>query len=49
MVLDANPLDDIHNTVKIHWVVKNGELWEADTLTKRYPHEEPAPAALRVQ
>ncbi len=49
MVLDANPLDDIHNTVKIRWVVKNGELWEADTLTKRWPRDEPAPAPLHNQ
>ena len=49
MVLDANPLEDIHNTVKIHWVVKNGELWEADTLAKRWPRDEPAPAPLHNQ
>ena len=34
VVLDANPLDDIHNTVKIRWVVKNGEMWEAETMKK---------------
>jgi imidazolonepropionase-like amidohydrolase len=34
VVLDGNPLDDIHNTVKIQWVAKNGELWEADTMKK---------------
>ena len=43
IVLDANPLDDIHNTVKIRWVVKNGEVWEADTMKKLWPREEPAP------
>ena len=43
VVLDANPLDDIHNTVKIHWVAKNGELWEADTMKKLWPREEPPP------
>jgi predicted amidohydrolase YtcJ len=32
VVLDANPLDDIHNTVKLHWVVKGGRLFEAFTL-----------------
>ena len=43
VVLDANPLDDIHNTAKIRWVVKNGELWEADTMKKLWPREEPPP------
>ncbi|HSE39302.1 MAG TPA: amidohydrolase family protein, partial [Acidobacteriota bacterium] len=28
MVLDADPLQDIHNTVKIKYVVKNGELFD---------------------
>ena len=44
VVLDANPLEDIHNTVKIRWVVKNGEVWEAETMTKVWPREEPPPA-----
>jgi Tol biopolymer transport system component/imidazolonepropionase-like amidohydrolase len=43
IVLDADPLADIHNTLKIRWVVKNGEVWEAETLKKVWPHEEPAP------
>jgi len=43
VVMDANPLDDIHNTVKIRWVVKNGEVWEAETMEKLWPHEEPPP------
>jgi Tol biopolymer transport system component/imidazolonepropionase-like amidohydrolase len=44
VVLEANPLEDIHNTAKIRWVVKNGELWQADTMQKLWPHEEPPPA-----
>ena len=43
VVMDANPLDDIHNTVKIRWVVKNGEVWEAETMKKLWPREEPPP------
>jgi len=43
IVLDADPLEDIHNTVKIRWVVKNGELWEADTMKKLWPREEAPP------
>ena len=29
---------------KIRWVVKNGELWEAGTMKKLWPREEPPPA-----
>jgi Tol biopolymer transport system component/imidazolonepropionase-like amidohydrolase len=43
VVLDANPLDDIHNSVKTRWVVKNGEVFEAETMKKLWPHEAPAP------
>jgi Tol biopolymer transport system component/imidazolonepropionase-like amidohydrolase len=44
VVLDANPLEDIRNSNKIRWVVKNGEVWEAETMKKIWPREEPAPA-----
>jgi len=37
VVLDADPLADIHNSTKIHWVVKNGEIWEAETMKKVWP------------
>jgi Tol biopolymer transport system component/imidazolonepropionase-like amidohydrolase len=43
IVLDANPLEDIHNSVKIQWVVKNGEVWEAETMKKVWPREEAPP------
>ncbi len=43
IVLDANPLDDIHNTTKIRWVVKNGEMWDAETMKEVWPREEPPP------
>ena len=43
MVLDANPLEDIHNSTKIRWVVKNGEVWESETMKKVWPREEPPP------
>ncbi len=32
IVLDANPLDDIHNTNSVRWVVKNGVVYDGDTL-----------------
>lgn len=37
IVLDANPLEDIHNTTKSRWVVKNGEVWEAAELRRVWP------------
>ena len=37
VVLDANPLDDIKNTNTITHVMKNGELFEGDTLTQIWP------------
>ena len=37
MVLDKNPLADIRNTNTIHFVMKNGELFEGDTLDKVWP------------
>ena len=44
LVLDANPLEDIHNSTKIRWVVKNGEVWESETMKKVWPREEPPPS-----
>ena len=38
-----NPIDDIHNTPKIRWVVKNGEICEGETMKKVWPKEEPPP------
>ncbi|MEO8277014.1 MAG: amidohydrolase family protein [Thermoanaerobaculia bacterium] len=37
IVLDADPLADIHNSEKIHWVVKNGEIYEAATMRRVWP------------
>lgn len=39
-VLDANPLEDIHNTVKIRYVMKNGVLWKAATMDQLWPRSE---------
>jgi len=36
-VLSANPLDDLRNTTAITHVMKNGRLYEADTLTEIWP------------
>jgi Tol biopolymer transport system component len=37
VVLNQNPLDDIHNTNTIGFVMKNGELLHGDTLNEVYP------------
>ena len=39
VIFDKSPLDDIHNTNTIHWVMKNGELFEGDTLDQVWPEE----------
>lgn len=37
IVLDANPLDDIHATARAHWVVKQGVVYDAETLREEWP------------
>jgi len=44
VVLDRNPLDDIRNTNTIRYVMKNGELYEGDTLTQVWPVRKELPA-----
>jgi Tol biopolymer transport system component len=39
VVLDKNPLQDIRNTNTISFVMKNGELFEGDTLTQVWPSQ----------
>ena len=43
LILDANPLDDIRNTNTIHWVMKNGRLYEGNTLAEVWPRARPLP------
>jgi len=43
VVLDANPLDDIHNTNTVHWVMKNGTLYDASNMTEEWPEQKPLP------
>jgi Tol biopolymer transport system component len=43
VVLKKNPLDDIHNTNTIQYVMKNGELFDGDTLDQIYPQQKPLP------
>ncbi|HXN50511.1 MAG TPA: LpqB family beta-propeller domain-containing protein [Candidatus Acidoferrum sp.] len=39
MVLNANPLEDIHNTANIAMVMKAGRLYDADTLDEIWPEK----------
>lgn len=39
VILDKSPLADIHNTNTIHWVMKNGELFDGDTLDQVWPEK----------
>jgi hypothetical protein len=41
LVLDGNPLEDIHNTNTIRYVMKNGRLYQGDTLDEVYPRQRP--------
>ena len=39
IVLDENPLEDIRNTNTIRHVMKNGRLYEGDTLNEVWPRQ----------
>ena len=41
VIFDKNPLTDIHNTESIKMVMKNGELFETDTLNQIWPVQKP--------
>ncbi|HWP38512.1 MAG TPA: amidohydrolase family protein [Gemmatimonadales bacterium] len=43
VVLDANPLENIRNTNTVRYVMKNGRLYEGDTLNEIWPRQRPAP------
>jgi hypothetical protein len=43
VVLDADPRDDILNSAKTKWVVKNGELYAAESLEREWPSSKPLP------
>ncbi len=42
VILDANPLDNIRNTNKISHVMKNGRLYNANSLDEEYPRKKKA-------
>jgi hypothetical protein len=40
-ILSQNPLDDIHHTTSIRYVMKNGRLYRAEDLTELWPRHHP--------
>lgn len=44
VVLDEDPLKDISNALSIAFVMKNGRLYESDTLDEVWPRKRPLPA-----
>lgn len=43
VVLDKDPLQDIRNSTSIHFVMKNGELFDGDTLDEIWPVQKKLP------
>ncbi len=41
VVLDADPLADLHNSTKIRYVMKDGEMFDGATLDQVWPIEKP--------
>jgi Tol biopolymer transport system component len=45
IVLDQDPLQNLRNTNTIRYVMKNGRLYEGNTLNEIWPRQRPAPDA----
>jgi Tol biopolymer transport system component len=43
LVLDEDPLTDLRNTVSLTYVMKNGRLYDANTLDEVWPRQRPLP------
>jgi imidazolonepropionase-like amidohydrolase/Tol biopolymer transport system component len=43
LVLDANPLDDIQNSRKLRYTVKNGFVYDAESMTRVWPSKQKLP------
>src|SRR5262249_4052396 len=37
VIYDKNPLDNIHNSTSVRYVMKNGELYDANTMDTLWP------------
>ena len=42
VILNSNPLDDIRNTIDISRIVKDGRLYDGDTLDEIWPRQRSA-------
>jgi Tol biopolymer transport system component len=42
VIFDQNPLENIRNTASIHYVMKNGRLYDANTLDELWPRQRKA-------
>ena len=49
IVLDRNPLEDIHNTMSIRFVMKDGQLFDGNTLDAIWPQKKKCPVALGLK
>lgn len=47
LILDKDPLTDIHNTTSIKYVMKAGVLYESETLNTVWPEKKTRPASWR--
>lgn len=43
LVFDADPLENLRNTVRLRYVMKNGRLYDAETLDELWPRERALP------
>ena len=44
IVMDKNPLENLRNTNSIRYVMKNGRLYEGDTMDEIWPRKRKMPA-----
>ena len=44
VIFDRDPIADLQNTTSIHYVMKNGRLYEGETLNEVWPRKQPLPA-----
>ncbi len=49
VVLDKNPLENIRNTNSVNSVMKNGRLYDGNTLDEMYPNPHKAPSFANEQ
>jgi hypothetical protein len=46
LVFDADPLQDLRNSVRLRYVMKNGRLYEGETLNEVWPRQRALPTPL---